>query len=172
MTGYSYKSNEHGLAVDTVTEFHLVSPNGTEIVVTEAEKDLWFALKVCLTMATKRREMSSVLTFTTGRIQQLREFQTVTLRMSLKLTTTLYRQGNRGQVYPEIVSANRCLGVSLSLLIRRDILTRIRKGAFLSFEGDLADQAAEAVSKFLSRPRDRKATQLGSFVYSNGSVSL
>jgi hypothetical protein len=171
MTGYSYKSNEHGLSVDTVTEFHLVSPNGTEIVVTEAEKDLWFALKVCLTMATKIKEKSSVLAFTTGRIQQLREFQIVTLRMSLKLTT-LYRQGNRDQVYPQIVSANRCLGVSLSLLIRRDILTRIRKGAFLSFEGDLADQAAEAVSKFLSRPRDRKATQLGSFVYSNGSVSL
>jgi hypothetical protein len=85
MTGYSYKSNEHGLSVDTVTEFHLVSPNGTEIVVTEAEKDLWFALKVCLSMATKRRETSSMLAFTTGRIQQLREFQIVTLGMSLKL---------------------------------------------------------------------------------------
>ena len=53
-TGYSFKSNKYGLAIDTVTEFHLVSPNGTEIVVTEAEKDLWFALKVCLTMTTKR----------------------------------------------------------------------------------------------------------------------
>jgi hypothetical protein len=126
MTGYSYESNELGLAVDTVTELHLVSPNGTEIVVTEAEKDLWFALKVCLTMAMKRR--AQTLARTTGRIQQLREFQIVTLRMSPKLT--LYRQGNRDQVYPEIVSANRCLGVSLSLLIKRDILTRIRKGAF------------------------------------------
>jgi hypothetical protein len=48
VTGYSWKSNEHGLTVDTVTEFHLVSPNGTEIVVTEADEDLWFALKVCL----------------------------------------------------------------------------------------------------------------------------
>jgi hypothetical protein len=48
MTGYSWKSNEYGLTVDTVTAFHLVLPNGTETVVTEADKDLWFALKVCL----------------------------------------------------------------------------------------------------------------------------
>jgi hypothetical protein len=46
--GYSWKSNKYGLTLDTVTEFHLVSPNGTEIVVTEADEDLWFALKVCL----------------------------------------------------------------------------------------------------------------------------
>jgi FAD/FMN-containing dehydrogenase len=48
MAGYSWKTNQYGLTVDSVTEFHLVSPNGTEIVVTEADKDLWFALKVCL----------------------------------------------------------------------------------------------------------------------------
>ena len=48
MTGYSWKTNEYGLTVDTVTEFHLVSPNGTEIVVTKEDEDLWFALKVCL----------------------------------------------------------------------------------------------------------------------------
>jgi hypothetical protein len=48
VTGYSWKTNEYGLTVDTVTEFHLVSPNGTEIVVTKADEDLWFALKVCL----------------------------------------------------------------------------------------------------------------------------
>jgi hypothetical protein len=54
VAGYSWKSNEYGLGVDSVTEFHLVLPNGTEAVVTEAEKDLWFALKVCLVMATKR----------------------------------------------------------------------------------------------------------------------
>jgi hypothetical protein len=34
------------------------------------------------------------------------------LRRPLKLTTVLYRIGNRDQVYPEIVSANECLGVS------------------------------------------------------------
>jgi hypothetical protein len=48
VAGYSWKSNEYGLTVDSVTEFHLVSPNGTEMVVTEADEDLWFALKVCL----------------------------------------------------------------------------------------------------------------------------
>ena len=48
LAGYSWKTNEHGLTIDSVTKFHLVSPNGTEIVVTEENKDLWFALKVCL----------------------------------------------------------------------------------------------------------------------------
>src|SRR5229473_6138158 len=48
VAGYSWKTNEYGLTVDSITEFHLVSPNGTQIVVTEADKDLWFALKVCL----------------------------------------------------------------------------------------------------------------------------
>ncbi|KAI0274508.1 hypothetical protein BGY98DRAFT_1115669 [Russula aff. rugulosa BPL654] len=43
--GYSWKTNQYGLTVDTVTEFHLVSPNGTQMVVTETDKDLWFALK-------------------------------------------------------------------------------------------------------------------------------
>ncbi|KAF8477733.1 FAD dependent oxidoreductase [Russula ochroleuca] len=43
--GYSWKSNQYGLTADTVTEFHLVSPNGTEIVVTEEDEDLWFALR-------------------------------------------------------------------------------------------------------------------------------
>ena len=32
-TGYSWKTNQYGLTVDSVTEFHLVSPNGTQIVV-------------------------------------------------------------------------------------------------------------------------------------------
>jgi hypothetical protein len=48
VTGYSWKTNEYGLTIDSVTEFHLVLPNGTQTVVTEANKDLWFALKVCL----------------------------------------------------------------------------------------------------------------------------
>jgi hypothetical protein len=46
--GYSWKTNEYGLTIDSVTEFHLVLPNGTQTVVTEADNDLWFALKVCL----------------------------------------------------------------------------------------------------------------------------
>ncbi len=53
--GYSWKTNEYGLTVDTVTEFHLVSPNGTQMVVTETDKDLWFALKVCLIMGDGRK---------------------------------------------------------------------------------------------------------------------
>ncbi len=76
VTGYSWKTNEYGLTIDTITEFHLVSPNGTQIVVTEADKDLWFALKVCLNVGDEgiTSSPSSPLTRTTGRIQQLREF--------------------------------------------------------------------------------------------------
>ena len=66
VTGYSWKSNEYGLTMDSVTKFHLVSPNGTEIEVTEANEDLWFALKVCLNDGDG---MSSLLTRTTGGIQ-------------------------------------------------------------------------------------------------------
>lgn len=48
MAGYSWKSNQFGLTVDSVTAFSLVSPNGTEMVVTQEDSDLFFALKVCL----------------------------------------------------------------------------------------------------------------------------
>jgi len=48
VAGYSWKTNEYGLVIDSVTEFHLVLPNGTQTVVTEADNDLWFALKVCI----------------------------------------------------------------------------------------------------------------------------
>lgn len=43
--GYSFKTNQYGLAVDTVTEFELVLPSGQVKVVTEKDEDLWFALK-------------------------------------------------------------------------------------------------------------------------------
>lgn len=55
LSGYSWKTNEYGLTIDTVTEFHLVSPNGTQIVVTETDEDLWFALKVCLNMGETKK---------------------------------------------------------------------------------------------------------------------
>lgn len=48
MAGYSWKSNQFGLTVDSVTAFSLVSPNGTEMVVTQEDSDLFFGLKVCL----------------------------------------------------------------------------------------------------------------------------
>jgi hypothetical protein len=44
------------------------------------------------------------------------------------------------------------------------------QGASLSFEGDLADTAEKAFSRFLSRPHDHKAAQIGDFIYSEGSV--
>jgi hypothetical protein len=48
LTGYSWKSSQYGLTIDTVTEFELVLPSGEIKVVTEKDEDLWFALKVCL----------------------------------------------------------------------------------------------------------------------------
>jgi hypothetical protein len=55
VAGYSWKTNQYGLTVDSVTEFYLVTPNGTLMIVTEADKDLWFALKVCLNDGDGRR---------------------------------------------------------------------------------------------------------------------
>ena len=47
LIGYSYKTNQYGLAVDTVIEFELVLPNGTVTTVTSSSNpDLFFGLKV------------------------------------------------------------------------------------------------------------------------------
>ncbi|KAH9038637.1 FAD-binding domain-containing protein [Lactarius deliciosus] len=43
--GYSWKTNQYGLTIDTVTAFELVLPNGHVKKVTEEDEDLWFALR-------------------------------------------------------------------------------------------------------------------------------
>ncbi|KAF8260159.1 FAD-binding domain-containing protein [Lactarius quietus] len=43
--GYSWKTNQYSLTIDTVTAFELVLPNGHVKVVTEKDEDLWFALR-------------------------------------------------------------------------------------------------------------------------------
>ncbi|KAI9437943.1 FAD-binding domain-containing protein [Lactarius indigo] len=43
--GYSFQTSQYGLAVDNVVAFELVLPNGTVTTVTEANHDLWFALR-------------------------------------------------------------------------------------------------------------------------------
>jgi hypothetical protein len=44
--GYSPKTNQYGLAIDTITAFELVQPNGNIITVTEqSHSDLFFGLK-------------------------------------------------------------------------------------------------------------------------------
>jgi hypothetical protein len=43
--GYSWKTNQYGLTIDTVTAFELLLPNGTVKQVTEKDEDLWFALR-------------------------------------------------------------------------------------------------------------------------------
>jgi FAD/FMN-containing dehydrogenase len=46
--GYSWKTNQYGLTIDTVVAFELVKPDGTVLQVTsETEPDLFFGLKVC-----------------------------------------------------------------------------------------------------------------------------
>ena len=45
--GYSWKTNQYGLTIDTVQAFELVLPNGTVTVVTATSNaDLFFGLKV------------------------------------------------------------------------------------------------------------------------------
>ncbi|KAI0058465.1 FAD-binding domain-containing protein [Artomyces pyxidatus] len=43
--GYSWKSNRFGLALDNIQAYELVLPNGTVTTVTQANEDLWFALR-------------------------------------------------------------------------------------------------------------------------------
>ena len=46
VAGYSFKSNQFGLAIDNVAGYELVLPNGTIKHVTQKDKDLWFGLRV------------------------------------------------------------------------------------------------------------------------------
>jgi hypothetical protein len=46
-TGYSWKTNQYGLTIDTVTAFELVKPNGAIVTVTQAsDPTLFMAMKV------------------------------------------------------------------------------------------------------------------------------
>jgi len=46
LLGYSYLSNQYGLAVDNIAGYELVLPNGTVTIVTSDDDDLWFGLRV------------------------------------------------------------------------------------------------------------------------------
>jgi hypothetical protein len=46
LPGYSFKSNEFGLAIDNIVAFELVLPNGTVATITAEDHDLWFGLRV------------------------------------------------------------------------------------------------------------------------------
>ena len=46
LSGYSFESNQYGLAIDNVVAYELVLPNGTVTAVTEDDHDLWFSLRV------------------------------------------------------------------------------------------------------------------------------
>jgi hypothetical protein len=56
VAGYSWKTNQYGLTIDTITEFELVLPSGEVKRVTEQDKDLWFGLKVCINTVVTRAE--------------------------------------------------------------------------------------------------------------------
>jgi FAD/FMN-containing dehydrogenase len=57
VAGYSWKTNQYGLTIDTVTAFELVLPNGTLKRVTEKDEDLWFALRVGPTVSLNNRNI-------------------------------------------------------------------------------------------------------------------
>jgi len=46
LAGYSYLTNQYGLAIDNVVGYELVLPNGTIKDVTCEDEDLWFGLRV------------------------------------------------------------------------------------------------------------------------------
>jgi len=48
ITGYSWKMNQYGLMIDTVTAFELVKLDSNVVMVTQAsDPNLFFGLKVC-----------------------------------------------------------------------------------------------------------------------------
>ncbi len=49
-TGYSFKSDQYGLAIDNIAGYELVLPNGTIITVTSQNEDLWFGLRVSVSI--------------------------------------------------------------------------------------------------------------------------
>ena len=49
LIGYSWKTNQYGLSINTVTAFEHAKPDGNVAIVTKASHaDLFFGLKVCL----------------------------------------------------------------------------------------------------------------------------
>ena len=47
-SGYSWKTNQVGLAIDTIVAYELVKPSGEVVKVTEkSDSELFFGLKVC-----------------------------------------------------------------------------------------------------------------------------
>jgi FAD/FMN-containing dehydrogenase len=89
--GYSWKTNQYGLTVDTITEFELVLPNGEVKTVTERDEDLWFALKVgSPSYVYGSRATISLAFHTKGWIQQLRELCKVLHIYPIKLTIISY----------------------------------------------------------------------------------
>ncbi|KAH9957078.1 FAD-binding domain-containing protein [Russula dissimulans] len=43
--GYSWKTNQYGLTIDTMDSYELVLPDGTVQIVTPSDEDLWFGLR-------------------------------------------------------------------------------------------------------------------------------
>ncbi len=67
--GYSWLSNQYGLALDNVVAYELVAPNTTVVTVTEeSDPDLFFSLKVCALLLSIHSWYKII---TSGRLQQL-----------------------------------------------------------------------------------------------------
>ena len=104
LSGYSFKSNEYGLAIDNVVAYELVLPNGTVRKVTADDHDLWFALRV------RGRQLLSVLLteILAGRWEQLCALLRVHRIRRLKLRT-----GYCNKIYDQVISAGPNMGQSV-----------------------------------------------------------
>ena len=71
--GYSWRSNQYGLAIDTVQAFELVLPNGTVTNVTSnSNPDLFFGLRVRTALRPRYLSEAQFLLLLIGWSQQLR----------------------------------------------------------------------------------------------------
>jgi len=109
VAGYSWKTNQWGLAIDTVTAFELVKPDGAVVTVTEAsDSKLFFGLKVCLFALTFRR-----VRLTLNSLRVVSTISCVPFRTprALSFYPQYLNAGNRNQVYNEDLPTNSSLGM-------------------------------------------------------------
>ena len=70
--GYSWKTNQYGLTIDTVTAFELVKPSGSVVTVTQSSDPTLFAgLKVCYNKRLSLLSLTNSYVVNQGRFQQL-----------------------------------------------------------------------------------------------------
>ena len=143
--GYSYKTNQYGLAIDTIVGYNLVLPNSTVTHVTEsAYPDLFWGLK------------GGVNNFV-GRFPPL-SFGSIHPLL-----------GNRDRLHDENLPTNRIMGKygSFSTVHRESALT-LPQGGQVAYPSSTFNQFRTALADFSVYSQDPKASIMSSYISYQG----